>query len=107
MCHDKKCFLTMKEPYGIIFNIFLLFQTGFVPNVHQAFTHRPEEFRCFMKYYEVLMDSQRGSLWISLYKNLYILLFIGVTVTKYSYKQAKQLPTVEHYGAQINTMAEV
>jgi uncharacterized peroxidase-related enzyme len=35
-------------------------KAGFVPNVFRAYAHKPEHFRAFFQYYEVLMRSQSG-----------------------------------------------
>ncbi|ELT90446.1 hypothetical protein CAPTEDRAFT_154691 [Capitella teleta] len=35
---------------------------GFIPNVHRTFARRPEEFRNFFKYYETVVENERGSL---------------------------------------------
>ncbi|KAH9500268.1 hypothetical protein Btru_073584 [Bulinus truncatus] len=34
---------------------------GFVPNVYQALSHRPNEMRAYVTYYETLMDDRNGS----------------------------------------------
>ncbi|HEV3157516.1 MAG TPA: peroxidase-related enzyme [Candidatus Baltobacteraceae bacterium] len=33
---------------------------GFVPNVHRSYAHRPEHFRAFMQYVELLMRGESG-----------------------------------------------
>ena len=33
---------------------------GFVPNVFRAYSHKPEHFRAFFHYYEVLMRGESG-----------------------------------------------
>lgn len=38
----------------------LIIQSGFIPNVFKVLAHRPDEFRAFFNYYDVLMDSKRG-----------------------------------------------
>jgi len=35
-------------------------KAGFVPNVFRAYSHKPEHFRAFFHYYEVLMRGESG-----------------------------------------------
>jgi uncharacterized peroxidase-related enzyme len=35
-------------------------KAGFVPNVFRAYSHKPEHFRAFFHYYEVLMRGASG-----------------------------------------------
>ena len=35
-------------------------KSGFIPNVFLGFAHRPEEFRAFMAYHDVLMEKDSG-----------------------------------------------
>lgn len=37
-------------------------KSGFLPNVFRALSHRPDEFRSFFGYYDVLMNKETGSL---------------------------------------------
>ncbi|XP_022080651.1 uncharacterized protein LOC110973825 isoform X2 [Acanthaster planci] len=37
-------------------------RSGFVPNVFKALSHRPDEFRAFFRYYDVIMGKETGSL---------------------------------------------
>ena len=35
-------------------------KAGFIPNVFRAYAHKPEHFRAFFQYYEVLMRGASG-----------------------------------------------
>jgi uncharacterized peroxidase-related enzyme len=35
-------------------------KTGFLPNVFLAYAHRPDHFRAFFRYYDVLMRGESG-----------------------------------------------
>lgn len=37
-------------------------KSKFMPNVHQALSHRPAEFDAFFNYYDILMNEEHGSL---------------------------------------------
>ena len=42
------------------FYVFILFQAGFVPNVFKTLSHRPEEMRAFVNYYDVVMSGREN-----------------------------------------------